>query len=400
MTKAFTFRAGARPVFSQARFKDESEGERVCWHISVDPRVARGSVYSHHKPPKDTVQPIKYRPRPIPVPKEEAPEQYEEEVMEDHDFRPDLLEIEDRPIEEDLATAKETYIERPPTPHFVPDEPGVDVQTQVWDGDLFHFDSAVRPMIKVIVQHTLLRALAEVHEEIEVENLQRHRDRYEVERNVILAELQRLEAKEQRKFEEDKRRRNQREAAMKAMSELNNRLASDGFAEVFSVDLALQSMDCVDRVGYFFDEVEREVETDLLPWLAGEIEIALEVKEVLHELKVSAARKAIEIRDDRKGGFGQVVRQKIEVQDQQKKDWLWQSLVEDLGSAKIRKARRDFKEQKEREAAEAIARAEAAEAAAEAAAAEEAERKARGEDIPEPAAESASESETPSGSDT
>jgi hypothetical protein len=392
MAKPFTFRAGARPVFSQAKFKEETEGERICWHISVDPRVARGSVYSHHKPAKDTVQPIRYRPKPIPVPKEEVVELPEEEVLENQDFRPELLEIEDRPIEEDLATAKETYIERPPTPHFVPDEPGVDVATQVWDGDLFHFDSAVRPMIKVIVQHTLLRALAEVHEEVEVENLQRHRDRYEVERNVILAELQRLEAKEQRKFEEDKRRRNQREEAMKAMSERNQKLASDGFAEVYSVDLALKAMDLVDRSGYFYDEVQREVETEVLPWLSGEVEIALEVKEVLHELEVSATRRAIEVRDDRKGKFAENVKQKIEEDETQKKDWLRQQLVEDRGTAKIRKARRDYKEQKDREAAEAQARAEAAEAAAEAAAAEEAEQKARGEENPAP--ESASESES------
>jgi hypothetical protein len=397
MAKTFTFRAGARPVFSQSKFKDETESERICWHISVDPRVARGSVYSHHKPVKDLVQPIKYRPRAIPVPKEEAVEEHEEEVIEDHDFTPELLEIEDRPIEEDLATAKETYIERPPTPHFVPDEPGVDASTQVYDGDLFHFDSAVRPMIKVIVQHTLLRALAEVHEEVEVENLQRHRDRYEVERNVILAELQRLEAKEQRKFEEDKRRRNQREAAMKAMSELNQRLASDGFSEVYSVEVAIPIMDLVDRRGYFYDEVEREVETEILPWLSGELEIALEIKEVLHELEVTATRRAIKVRDDRKGGFSEHVKQKSESVETQKKDWLRQSFVEDRGSAKIRQARRDFKEQKEREAAEAAARAEREAEEAEARAAEEAERKARGED--NPPAEAASEAETGSESE-
>jgi hypothetical protein len=117
MSEVFTFRAGARPVFAQNKFRDETDAERICYHISLDPRVARGSVYSHHKPTKDAVQPIRYRPRVIPTPKTESPAHAEEEdVTEDKDFRPTLLEIEDRPIEEDLATAAEAYIERPPTP--------------------------------------------------------------------------------------------------------------------------------------------------------------------------------------------------------------------------------------------------------------------------------------------
>jgi hypothetical protein len=385
MTKTFTFQAGPRPVFSQIKFKDETEEERVCWHISVDPRIARGSVYSHHKAPKDTIQPIKYRPKPIPVPREERMERYEEEDLgDDHELLPLLIEIQDRPIEEDLATAKETYIERPPTPHFVPDEPGIEVSTQVWPGDLFDFDTSVRPMIKVIVQHTLLRALAEIHEEVEVENVQKHRDRYEVERNVVLAELQRLEAKEQRKFEEDKRRRNQREAAMKAMAERNQQLAQDGFAESFSVDVALHSMEVEDRGGVFYDEVEREVDSTFLPWLGDEIGIALEVKEVLHEINTTAARRAIEIRESRKTAYKECVGDESEVEDSAKKSWLRKSLVEDLGATKIRRARREYRERKEREESEARARAEAEESAA----VEEAEERARANDTPQPEPES------------
>ena len=123
MTKTFAFQAGARPVFAQTKFKQESDNDRTAYHISVDPRVARGSVYSHHKPPTDTVQPLRYRPRPIPQPKEEILEQYEEEDLAEKSIEPTLYEIDDRPIEDDLATANETYIERPPTPQFAEEPP-------------------------------------------------------------------------------------------------------------------------------------------------------------------------------------------------------------------------------------------------------------------------------------
>lgn len=357
MTSTFTFQAGARPVFARTKFREETEGERIACHISVDPRVARGSVYSHHKPPKDTVQPIRYRPRKIPKPKEELMMMEEEELVEEQEVLPDLMEIEDRPIEDDLATAAETYIERPPTPHFVPDEPGVDVATQVYDGDLFDFDSEVKPMIKVIVQHTLLRAMAEVYEEVEVENIAKHRDRFEVERNTILAELQRLEAKEQRKFEEDKRRREQREKAMKEEAEFNHKAVAAGFAESFATNAMMGAMDLLERRGTFYDEVEREVTDAFLPWVAGELENALTVKDKLYDIKKRVARRADEVRRGRKKVFKkEVATEKLDEKDKEKAI-MRRMLIEDLGAAKIRQTRKEYRERKEREAAEAAAAA-------------------------------------------
>jgi hypothetical protein len=257
------------------------------------------------------------------------------------------LEIEDRPIEDDLATAAETYIERPPTPHFVPDEPGVDVETQVYDGDLFNFDAEVRPMIKVVVQHTLLRALAEVHEEVEVENLAKHRDRYEVERNTILAELQRLEAKEQRKFEEDKRRRAQREQVMKEVSELNNKLSSAGFGENYATDILLHAMEVLERRGFFYDEVVAEVENTFLPWLTKEVSDSLGVKDLLLDLRKQVARKANEIQITAKKDFKKEVKDQKKINLQSDRYLLRKMLVEDLGAAKIRSTLNEYKAQKE-----------------------------------------------------
>jgi hypothetical protein len=359
MARSFTFQAGARPVIS-SKFKDETQDSRICYHITVDPRVARGSVYSHHKVPKNTIKPIRYHQRAIPQPKEEVHEHVEEEeVVEEKEFRPDLLDIDDRPIEEDLATAKETYIEKAPTPHFVPDEPGVDVETQVWHGDLFDYDAEVRPLIKIIVQHTLLRALAEVHEELEIENINKHRDRYEHERNVILAELQRLEAKEQRKFDEDKRRRQQREAAEKEISEKKHKAAADGFGESFAVNVMMGAMDVVEHRGDLFDEVLAEVEDKFLPWTSAELEIAMGVKDMLFDLKRGALLRAIDVREERVQKFQVAVEGRRAQKADAKAALLRGMFVEDRGAASIRQARKDHRERKEREAAEAAAREEA-----------------------------------------
>jgi hypothetical protein len=360
MSTSFTFRAGARPVLAQAKFREQTEEERISYHILVDPRLARGSVYAHHKRPNNTVQPIRYRPRFLPKPKEEAAprSQEEEEGAEDKEFTPDLLEIENRPIEDDLATAADTYIQRPPTAHFVEEEPGVDVETQVWDGDLFNYDAEVRPMIKVIVQHTLLRALAEVHEEVEVESIQRHRDRYELERNTILAEVQRLDAKEQRKFEEQKRRMQQREQAQAELSKRNQETAANGFGAGNAADVMMQAMDLIERGGSISDEVEAEVRGIFLPWLSGELAVAMRAKQTLFELRKGAAQRAIRVRTARIATFQDNVAAPRTASEDRQASIRRQMVIEDRGAATVRRVRKEYREAKEREAVEAAARAE------------------------------------------
>jgi hypothetical protein len=379
MAKAFTFRAGARPVVQQNKFKEQTEEERISYHISVDPRVARGSVYAHHKQRNSTIKPISYRPRPLAKPKEEVQQrtEEEEEVAEDKEFAPDLLEIDDRPIEDDLATAADTYIQRPPTAHLVVDEPGIDVETQVWDGDLFNYYAEVRPMIKVIVQHTLLRALAEVHEEVEVENIQRHRDRYELERNTSLAELQRLEANEQRKFDEDKRRRQQREQAQKELMERNQKASADGFGESYAAEMMIQAMDLLERGGSFFDEVEAEVRDTFLPWLSEEIGAAMSAKQLLFDLRKGAAQRAIQVRKHRIQRFQDNIAEPRKAREEREASVQRQMVIEDRGAATIRRVRREYRERKEREAIEAAERAEREAEEAEARAAAKAERDAQ-----------------------
>lgn len=350
MTRTFTFQAGAHPVVSQRKYRDEFDGETIACHISVDPRVARGSVYSHHKPATDTVQPIRYKPKPIPKPKvEEIETNYEEEEFREQE--PELVEIEDRPIEDDLATAAETYIERPPTPHLVEEEKGIDVETQVGADDLFNFDAEVRPMIKVIVQHTLLRALAEVHEEVELENIRKHRDEYEVERNTLLAEIQRYEAKTKRLADEQKRREEQRKAVKKQIKELNREIATRGYAEFYATDVVLHAMDLLEERGLFYDEVEREVSDSFLPWLSSELTSALGCKGFLQALKEKTIEKADQmVQESKKRTREEFLQQKDEGHSKNR-NALRIMLMEDRAGEDIRRAMDAYEKKKAAEEA-------------------------------------------------
>ena len=352
MTRAYSFQAPAQSVRQQtSMYRDDDDLITAC-HITVDPRLAKGSVFSHHKNNSDTVQPIRYKPKPIPreVPKLEKENIAEEEEEVEND-EPKLIDIVDRPIEDDIATAAETYIERPPTPHLVKEEPGVDVGTQVGANDLFDFDTEVRPIIKVIVQHTLLRALAEVNEETELENIRKHKNAFEVERNAILAELQRNEEKSKRTHNEVKHREEQRKRVQEEVKELNKEIATKGFSEFYATDVLLHAMDLLEERGMFYDEVEKEVHDVFLPWLSQEVAQSLEHKDFLKQIHQKTIEKADEILkgqiEDMKNEDDEDFRQRYD----RREDRMRRMLIEDRAGENIRRALNAYDEKKKAEEA-------------------------------------------------
>lgn len=55
-----------------------------------------------------------------------------------------LEELTDRPVEVSVEAQTEAFMDRPPSPLFVPAKGGVDAETQVVVGELFDFDLEVR----------------------------------------------------------------------------------------------------------------------------------------------------------------------------------------------------------------------------------------------------------------
>ena len=78
-----------------------------------------------------------------------------------------LEELVDTVPESDVTTQTDAFMDRPPTPLFVPMKIGIDVQTQIEDGDL-DFDFEVEPILEVLVGKTLEQGLMEVMEEEEL----------------------------------------------------------------------------------------------------------------------------------------------------------------------------------------------------------------------------------------
>ena len=95
-------------------------------------------------------------------------------------------EIQERPIDDENKLIPDYYIDRPvypqfqgikfqPTPEYKPKEPGVDVETQVVDHELFDYYLEVEPILQVLVGRTIEQSRIELCEDYERHQEMLHR---------------------------------------------------------------------------------------------------------------------------------------------------------------------------------------------------------------------------------
>lgn len=188
-----------------------------------------------------------------------------------------LEEITDRVIESDQNTQTDPFLDRPDSPPFVPAKSGVDNWTQVED-DLFDFDFEVEPLLEVLVGKTMEQAMLEVLEEEEMENMQRHQTEFTQRRNAELAETQRMEAEEIRRYEEKERRKQQEKERLAREMVTREKLASAAFTKSFLRNLERRVFTELEEEGFFYDQVEREIRTDFMPWLVVAVQESMQKK--------------------------------------------------------------------------------------------------------------------------
>lgn len=85
-----------------------------------------------------------------------------------------LEELTDRVPESEYGTQTDAFLDRAPSPLYIPQKSGVDAATQIQEGELFDFELEVQPLLEVLVGKTLEQALMEVMEEEELATLKAH----------------------------------------------------------------------------------------------------------------------------------------------------------------------------------------------------------------------------------
>eukprot|EP00696_Hemimastix_kukwesjijk_P012084 gnl/Hemi2/25161_TR8463_c0_g1_i1.p2 gnl/Hemi2/25161_TR8463_c0_g1~~gnl/Hemi2/25161_TR8463_c0_g1_i1.p2 ORF type:complete len:367 (+),score=119.76 gnl/Hemi2/25161_TR8463_c0_g1_i1:133-1233(+) len=181
-----------------------------------------------------------------------------------------LEEIADRPKESDINTQTEAELDRPPTPLFIPKKTGIEVSTEILDGDLFYFDKEVEPILEKLVGQIMDQSLMEVVRDQELHDLRAYREEFRNVRRTELAATRRLEEEERSRNEEKQQRIHQERERLKREAEMKEKLAQKKFAQEFMGTVATDTLSNLQRKGYFGDPLMREVEVQFMPWLLSE----------------------------------------------------------------------------------------------------------------------------------
>ncbi|MBN3309619.1 RSPH3 protein, partial [Amia calva] len=253
-------------------------------NIMYDRRVVRGNTYAQH------ILPITAQADPIEVQRQQearrraiarkrAKEQFRQRTPEPLEGRKHidvqtelyLEELSDRIEEANVECQTDAFLDKPATPLFIPAKTGKDVATQIEEGELFDFDIEVKPVLEVLVGKTVEQALLEVMEEEELASLRAQQRAFEELRNAELVEVQRLEEQERRHREEKERRVKQQREILRLEKETAEKIAARAFAQHYLADLLPSVYTTLRDNGYFYNPVERDVETGFLPWLMTEV---------------------------------------------------------------------------------------------------------------------------------
>jgi len=263
------FASAPQPVGTNGKYRDDSKN-----NIMHDKRIVRGNTYSSVvAPTQDNADVQKQReaqrrrlmranktqqragtPEPVPGRKH-------------MDIQTDsyLEELTERTVEFEAETQTDFLLDRPPSPLFLPAKIGLDIDTQIEEGDLFDFDVEVEPVLEVLTGKTLEQSMMEVLEEEELDSLQRHQEDFEKRRNTEVLEVQRMEAAEKRRSDEMDRRMQQSKSQREQDFSVMKKVISRSIAAAHLSSLKERTLSHLFDAGVFANTMQTAVDTKFVP---------------------------------------------------------------------------------------------------------------------------------------
>ncbi|KAH0794060.1 radial spoke head protein 3 [Histomonas meleagridis] len=274
-TPNYSYRADARPIQERPKYREQDEqNERKFRNITVDPRVYHGSTYEKRNryteqitriPSTATKSRNKTASKTTEVPTREG---FSDSFAQTDEFDGTVV-IEKNEVSVSVQT--DPYVEKPIIHQKPAPLRAVGVRTNVPSTELFNFDIQVRPIVATLVQKALSQAVMEFSEEEELANMRRYLKAYAQTDKKEKESIARIEAAEERKFQEKERILQERLKIEKAQHELRSKVSALGYAEFFIWDIEKDVMKHLNDNGYFYDENEKEIKDNFLVWLTDKI---------------------------------------------------------------------------------------------------------------------------------
>ncbi|XP_076024151.1 radial spoke head protein 3 homolog isoform X2 [Genypterus blacodes] len=295
----YTFSSRPRPAENHSKYREPPSPQShqnsnvIYTNIMYDRRVVRGNTYAQQTVQADVAEIQRQQEsRKRTVTRKRASELLRVRTPEALHGRKHI-DVQTELYLEELSDVLETnntecqtdaFLDRPSTPLFIPTKSGKDVGTQIEEGELFDFDREVQPLLEVLVGKTMEQALLEVMEEEELACLRAQQRAFQELRKAELAEVQRLEEQERRRNEEKEGRFAQQREALQKEKEVVEKLAACAYTQQYVADLLPAVFSSLRSQGYLYDPLEKDIETNFVPWLMGDVNFNLEKRHVARQL--------------------------------------------------------------------------------------------------------------------
>lgn len=183
--------------------------------------------------------------------------------------------IRPKPLTFEIEAQTDDYLDRPVSPLNYPIYNNPEVSTQIEDGDLFHFDDEVAPILNVLVTKILEQSRMEVLEEEEITEIKKKQRYFEELRNRELMDVQKLEDAETRRKEEINRRQIQQKERMDLTKIHQKKLISRVFAREYLINLKTNTLTNLISSGVFQKPLSREIYFEIAPYIQKKAEIQI-----------------------------------------------------------------------------------------------------------------------------
>ena len=154
---------------------------------------------------------------------------------------------------------------KPQEPLIWPEKTGIDVETQVEDGDLFNFDIEVEPLVHIILSKTLEDSRREVLEEEEIKEIKEQQEKY---KNYNLDDdnrVKNIEDNEKKRYDDMKMKKENKLKRLNMTKIFQMKLSSRTIAKKYISKLMKDTKNALTERAVFKNPQNNDFFTDLLP---------------------------------------------------------------------------------------------------------------------------------------
>jgi len=254
-------------------------------NIMWDKRVVRGNTYAAQIPTPNQILAAQIEAQHATRPLQQAQDAANGDQMEDIDHLAPvqgrhhmevqtddyLEELDETVMEQEMGCQTDFVIDLPDPVIKYRKKYGEDKYTFIEKGELFDFDTAVDPILRTLMGKTLDDGREEVLQEEELRWWEEYQDKFEKERQAVIAANMEMEKEAVAAHEAKEKIMAEKRARYENEKDVAHKVACNSYAGSFLSNFQNHVLQSLEDHGVFYDPARRAVENVFLPWIREQV---------------------------------------------------------------------------------------------------------------------------------